>query len=105
MNVAPRGFSQSKLSTSGCRKEFLFYYFFALGMKSSELGLFGVFPKDIIRYLISFVPHNCWSLNKWFRSISYEFLPLQEKQIALRHAAERGYLEMLVHILEVIFLL
>ena len=59
-------------------------------------------PRDVLLIIISFCPHSCWSLNKYCRSVAYEFLTLQEKHKALLHAATNGYLEMLSNILEVI---
>ena len=66
---------------------------------------FEVLPKDVLRIIISFCPHDCWNLNKYFRALSYEVLPLEEKQQALDHAAKRGYLEMLINLLVIITVL
>jgi len=69
--------------------------------KRSELGYFQIFPKEILRIIISFCPHKCWRLNKYFRSVSLDVLPIKEKFSAMTYAATRGYLALLNSIIEV----
>jgi len=62
----------------------------------SELGVFRIFPREILAIIISFCPRDCWNLNKYFRILSYAILPFEEKQRAFLHACSTcGYLELL----------
>jgi len=70
--------------------------------RSPEFGTFEGLPKDIHRVIVSIDPLQFWNVNKYFRAISYELLPLNEKQKALWHAARKGYLDMLSHLLVII---
>ena len=65
----------------------------------SGLGLFRELPKEVLRIIVSFNPHQFWNLSKYFHSLSYQVLPLKEKRKALNHAAKGGYLDMLNNLL------
>jgi len=66
---------------------------------STELGSFHSIPKDVLAHLISFNVYPWMELNKYFRGVSLNLLPLEKKRFVFKLCCERGYLDLLQEIL------
>ena len=56
-------------------------------------------PKDVIGYIITFYPYSWLSVNKYFRSVSLQVLPLEDKEKVMRCCCIWGYLDLLNQIM------
>ena len=52
-------------------------------------------PKDVLVYIITFYPYPWLSISRYFRSISLQVLPLDDKYKAVQHCCRQGYLDLL----------
>lgn len=68
---------------------------------SPSKALMSIYPHEVVALIVSWCPYDCWILNKYFRNIALQVLPLDKKHRALRYAAREGYLEMLTQLMEV----
>ena len=56
-------------------------------------------PKDVIGCIITFYPYSWLSVSKYFRSVSLQVLPLDDKHKVMHHCCEGGFLDLLNQIM------
>ena len=56
-------------------------------------------PKDVIGYIITFYPYSWLNVSKYFRSVSLQVLPLDDKYKVILYCCQEGYLDLLNQIM------
>lgn len=67
---------------------------------TAGIGLFDIFPKEILEIIVSYSPSRFWSLNKYFRTLSCHLLNPKPKKYMLLRSSSAGNLDLIKCILQ-----